>query len=432
MNKYALYTVKIFLFIGLFGTIIFVFLYAISNSRFFLYAVSLKDIALYIFIISEFSLFFFGKFYINKKRFVLIGIFCLFLGMTFISILQTRGNFLDVIYICRRYFTPLIVILTFSSINIRISILNTYIKKVSYFLLFFGLFEYFLCNIEFWDTIIKLPDYWAASGDRWARESVAVSGRFFSWDLAFLTGEATRRMVSSFAEPTNFASFLVSIYIIFKEKIKENKIILISVIVCAVLTISKAAILVIFIIMPFIKFFKYLFPKFKYSNIYLIMFIAMYLVSGIFHAFGLSSGPFSHINGYYTGINNIIHGHFGGYGLGKAGNISDNSVDGVGVESGMGGMLAQMGIGGIIYVFFFYILLRYLECSEKINRAPIMLIIAWGFISIFSESSFGISGNILFWLYPAIYLHKMVMSHKPEYGTRDEIPMSPFGNGRTV
>jgi hypothetical protein len=407
MRKYAISTVKFFLFIGLFGTIIFAFLYAVSNIRFFLYAVSLKDIALYIFVISECLLFFLGKFYINKKRFVLISLFCLFLGITFISILQVRGRFFDVIYICRRYLTPLIVILTFSSININVDTLNVYIKKVSYFLLLFGLFEYFLCNIDFWDTIIKLPGYWIATGDRWARDSVVGSGRFFTWDLFLLTGGTTRRMVSSFAEPTNFASFLVSIYIIFKEKIKENIIIVILILICAILTISKAAVLVIFVILPFIKFFKYLFSQFKYSNIYLIMFIAMYLVSSIFDVFGFISGPFSHIIGYYTGINNIIHGHFGGYGLGRAGNFSDHSIDDAGgYESGMGGMLAQLGIAGIIFVLFFYVLIRYLECNEKINHTPIMLIIIWGFIFIFSESSFGISGNILFWLYPAIYLNK--------------------------
>jgi hypothetical protein len=130
-------------------------------------------------------------------------------------------------------------------------------------------------------------------------------------------------------------------------------------------------------------------------------------VAGIVVSLGFSKGAFSHISGYYTGINNLVMGNIFGYGIGNAGNLSDTNIEGGG-ESGMGGMLVQTGIAALFYLAFFYTLIHYLEYDIKANQTAIILIIAWAFIFVFSESSLGISGNILFWVYPGICLYKTV------------------------
>jgi hypothetical protein len=164
----------------------------------------------------------------------------------------------------------------------------------------------------------------------------------------------------------------------------------------------------IFIIIPLLKVFRRLFPKSKYSTVFLLIFAEMYLVSYFFISVGLSSGPFSHINGYYTGINSILSGNIFGHGLGRSGNYAEIANSNDGVESGLGGMFAQTGLVGILFLLFFYKLIRYLEKDEKNNRIAIMLVFAWIVILIFSESSFGISGNMLFWVFPGIYFGKTI------------------------
>jgi hypothetical protein len=210
-------------------------------------------------------------------------------------------------------------------------------------------------------------------------------------------------MVSGFAEPTNFGSFLISIYIIFSEKRKYFLILII--LLCSFLIISKAVILVVFVIIPVIKSVKKLFPNILYSQIYLLMFAGMFFVAFIIDKLDLSHGALAHIIGYYTGMDSLLSGNIFGFGVGKAGNYSSNQA--IGAESGLGGMLAQIGIATFFFIAFFYKLLRCIEYDEKKNHCVIMLIISWIFIFIFSESAFGISGNILFWAYPGIYFNKI-------------------------
>jgi hypothetical protein len=278
-------------------------------------------------------------------------------------------------------------------------------------ILLFGLYDYFFLDFTFWNNIIKLPEYWNGGYLPWLGseyQKVEQTGLFISYDLVvFLGGEPVRRMVSGFAEPTNFASFLISLHILFSEY-KHNRLLKLLILICSILTISKAAIIDIFIILPLIKLFKKIFPKIPYSTLFLLWFIGFYFAAFSLVSNGHSLGPFSHVSGFYSGVNMLLEGKIFGNGISRGGNFADEAGSGGGGESGCGGMLAQTGIGAIIFIFFLYSLIKILEEDEKINKPAILMIFAWTFIFVFSESSFGISGNFLFWAYPGIALYNTI------------------------
>jgi hypothetical protein len=307
--------------------------------------------------------------------------------------------------------------------------LHIFLKRISCVVLAFGLYDYFFIDFDFWNNIIKLPEYWNGGNYTFGVPKLKVeNASFVSYDLVtFLGSKVVRRMVSGFTDPTNFASFLIFIHIFFSEY-KRCKIIKVLILICAVLTMSKAAILDIFVILPMIKLFRKIFPKIPYSMLFLLWFAGFYFVALLFVSSGLSLGPFSHIAGFYSGVNAMIGGKIFGNGIGRGGNFSDETapVDAGGSESGLGGMLAQTGLGAIVFILFFYMIIKILEKDEQSNRSAILMIFAWTFIFVFSESSFGTSGNILFWVYPGIALYNM--THKSEQGTQGKILMSSLSS----
>jgi hypothetical protein len=359
---------------------------------------------------------------INRERFSLVILSVIFVLLIIGNWLVTKSAIFTAAYVLRRFILPILSVLIFSSVCIDIEKLCIFLKRISFVTLVFGLYDYFFINFDFWNNVIKLPEYWSSGYLPWIgyRLKVENTGLFISFDTAvFLGGKPIRRMVSSFAEPTNFASFLISLHIIF-SKIKHNRLLKLLIVLCAILTVSKAAIIDIFVILPLIKLFRKIFPKIPYSTLFLLWFAGFYFVAFLFVSNGLSLGPFSHINGFYTGVNAVFAGKIFGNGIGRGGNFNDGVVpNGDGGESGLGGMLAQTGFGAVIFILFFYMTIKILEKDEQSNRSAILMILAWTFIFVFSESSFGTSGNILFWVYPGIALHNM--AYKSAHRTQGKI-----------
>jgi hypothetical protein len=259
---------------------------------------------------------------------------------------------------------------------------------------------------SFWDNIICLPNYWMSSGDRWARSSVSNTGRFYTFDLYSIFGHTIRRMVSGFAEPTNFSSFMISAYIILNKK--RYRFTRFLCLVCCMLAVSKAALVGLLFIYPFLFIYNRFSKHHNYHVLFLIMFIILFLVSFVFYMFGYNRGAFSHIYGFYTGVMAIIRGNVFGYGIGNVGNFADKRVAYVGGESGIGAMLGQCGIGALVYIAIFYFIIKILEKRLEDNFVYIALVFVWMVICIFSESGFGASGNILFWVYGAIGIFETI------------------------
>jgi len=408
MRRLGLNTVIAIVTVAACGPIIFAWLYGNTHLFIITYLPLIKDAAFYFLLLCCCFMFLLTLLKISKERFFLIILFIFFVALILCNWLITRAALYNTLYVLRRFITPMLSILVFSGVDINTKELYKSLKRISYVVIIFGLVDYFLLDFSFWNDIIKFSEFSASNIQLKITRvrPVEHTGPFMSTDLLFITGESTRRMVSGFAESTSLASFLVSIHILFSAD-KKNRMLNVLIIICAFLTISKAAVIDICVILPLIKLFKKLFPQVSYSALYLLWFIGFYFVAFLFVSNGLSMGPFSHISGFYSGVNILLEGKIFGHGIARAGNWADESSLGGG-ESGCGGMLAQTGVGGLIFIAFFYVLLRFLEKDEKTNRIAVLMIFAWTFIFVFSESSFGISGNFLFWAYPGMALYKTI------------------------
>jgi hypothetical protein len=430
LRRLGLYALEIFIVVSACGPVLFSFLYGRTHLYFLPYAPLIKDIIFYIFIFFCFCGFLIRSLDINRDRFKLVVMSVIFVLLIIGNWLVTRSAVFTAAIVLRRFILPILSVLVFSSVCIDVKKLHIFLMRISCVVLIFGLYDYFFIDFDFWNNVIKLPEYWRGGSHLpWMANKFKVENTgFMSFDtVTFMGGKPIRRMVSGFTDPTNFASFLISIHILFSE-FKSNRILKLLIALCAVLTISKAAIIDIFVILPLIKLFRKIFQNIPYSALFLLWFAGFYFVAFLFVSNGFSLGPFSHINGFYTGANAVFAGKIFGNGIGRGGNFSDETapVDAGGSESGLGGMLAQTGLGAIVFILFFYMIIKILEKDEQSNRSAILMIFAWTFIFVFSESSFGTSGNILFWVYPGIALYNM--THKSEQGTQGKILMSSLSN----
>lgn len=415
ISRFTQIIVFVFLLAASFGGVVFPVLYKTTRLSFFLYGGAMKDICLFImicvYVLCLSILLSKNAFVFLKQTYTLYA--PLFAFSLFFLLACAKGHALlgTIATLARRYYLPLCVMSFFISVDVKKRTITKFLYFVILFVILFGFLEYF-APIYFWDSVIALPKYWIDSGDRWAQSSIVTSGRFSSWDLTFLVGHYVRRMCSSFAEPTNFSSFCVSCFIIFRR----HKIIQLLCFVCCCLAVSKAALMVFFGVIPVLTVYSRLFKNHeRYDKLFLVMFLFLFGLSALMYAAGLSIGPFSHIAGFYTGVLNVLHGNIFGYGIGAVGNYSDVASriqESIGSESGVGGMLGQCGLGAFFYFTFFLNLIRILQKGGEKNYQYIVLIFAWTVICIFSESAFGASGNILFFMYPAMAVRRALQKNQ--------------------
>ena len=394
----------IFILIASFGTLVFSFLYGLSDAKIFAFLPGVKDFLLLLTIlIILLRILLYDSFILKYGDIKIYICIALFLAFFLLSSFVIDGSFMEKAIILRRWMLPLLVILIYINVAVDKHKLTSYLNIICIILALFGFVEYVL-PFDFWNNIIKLPKYWGASGlDRSAKEVVDYSGRFISTDLFFLIGDVMRRMVSGFCEPTNFASFMMAAFIILKKHAKTRFLCLL----CCLLAMSKAAIIGIFMVYPSLLFCRKCLGIKKYHLLYMFTFIPLYILAVFFHELGFVQGPFSHLNGLYGGIDTIFEGNIFGHGVASAGNFAalNSDSDVFAGESGRGGMLAQIGFGTIFYIGVFYNMLKILSSDIRSHFDSITLIFVWTMVFAYSESSFGASGNILFWVYPAIDIY---------------------------
>lgn len=406
LSKIFFFLLSCYIFLACFGSISFAYIYKHTDTHFFLIAGGLKDLIVFLmcfFFIFSLSIYFsLNCITIQKQYFLLLKYAIILIVLFCFNLFRSSADILIRLFILRRYLLPLVMILLFSFVEIKQNKLENFLKPVIYIVCIFGLIEYFL-PFDFWDSFIALPRYWLDSGDKFAISTVKTSGRFVSFDLVFLLEHPVRRMCSTFAEPTNFASFLISSFIIFNK----NKFLRFLIFLCCCMIVSKAALVILVFVLPFI----FIYRKFgghNYRLLFFAFFLSAFLISFLLQKIGLTTGAFSHIFGFYNGVVSILQGNLFGYGLGSVGNYANERIFGSlsFSESGIGGMIGQCGIAGIVYIFFFYEIIKVFEKNYKNNIQFIILTFSWMIMCFFSESAFGASGNILFFVFIGIGINK--------------------------
>ena len=396
-----------YLYINTFSSFILLLTYNIIKSSLIPKALILKDV--YIFFLFYFLLLIFlvrGKIYMTLKFCTLFAIF-IFLISLFVFFFLSPAEMTSKLIYLRRYSYFLLIFVLFNAIPIKqISILNLirHLKLITFLVIIWGFFEY-ATNLKIW-YLLNLNDFWASiSIDPWANVPLEESGRFFSWDLSFIIGHKIQRAVSIFLDPTLLSSFIIAVLPIFLYgKGLSNKIFSFLLIILGILTVSKAFFLALFIFI----FYSVFQINTQISIIFIILtiFVAYFLVN-----IGLNTGPFSHVAGMYTSIEEIVKGKILGIGFGVAGNYGELDV---GAESGFGSMLGNIGVFAFLYLIIIFSILRQLEkIYRKTNyylyKSVYVSLFAWTAVMLYSESAFGITGNAIIFLLAGLLLNKNIL-----------------------
>jgi hypothetical protein len=120
-------------------------------------------------------------------------------------------------------------------------------------------------------------------------------------------------------------------------------------------------------------------------------------------------GALAHIEGLATALQHLSEGHWLGEGIGLAGNYTLSGAD-FGEESGLGNVIAQVGVVALISLQWIATLARdvlHASTARADAGGPWLAawLLFWMATYLYSASSLGVSGNALGFLWLALYLH---------------------------
>lgn len=284
------------------------------------------------------------------------------------------------------------------------------ILNTTVFVALFGIIEYFAPN-RLWEDFFRVVDFFSSNPlDPFGALPFEESGRFFTWDLQGLFGGPVRRAVSTYLEPTTLAAAMMGGICLAaaarRLRQKGAGIKLLLVLACGVLTLSKALGLFLIAMVLYVRF-RVPSPRWIFTLTVIGCGFALWVQS-----IGLTIGMFEHIAGLATAVDHVTSGHFFGEGIGNAGNYAAEGSDlEIGSESGLGNLLAQVGMAALIYIFWIQslaadVIRRARERRDKTGVYFASMVLGWFISFLFSASSLGIGGNALLFLALSLYLHK--------------------------
>lgn len=251
------------------------------------------------------------------------------------------------------------------------------------FVFIVGLYEYFI-DSNFW---IKLN-----IGELWNKKGIFIdkfTGKPYNHLSAeIIGGKQLPRLVSTFAEPVNLGSFSMFCGLIFWWK--KKYVYFTMALVTSVLTVSKGA-LVGYIVLFLVAF---LIKMNDESKMFFLPIIMGGLIIALIYMVNFSASAAIHFSGFINAFQNIDK-YILGIGVGNAGvyaNLYNSTMKSTIQESGLGVILVQIGIPGIIcYTYLLIVILKKIN-KLKVKRGKIMLytmIISVYALFTFSESGIG-------------------------------------------
>lgn len=293
----------------------------------------------------------------------------------------------------------------------EIKTISKYIMIISLVVGAIGVLEVFVFQDEIW-TMLPIARFQENKGAVFELYN-GVPLNFYTFDYFAIVHKVLRRLVSTFTDPLMTGHFLflglVLTDLILKKGTKRI-IIKLFFVMCSFLTLSKG------VFLSFLCYFALsIIKRYSYETIRNIIFMSVGLiVAGFIGVYEISTRFLSnssiliHMNGFVKGITN---GGIIGRGLGKAGvmvYILVNSDESIASESYIGVMASQIGlIGVMIFITFwmivFFKLIRFGKQYTLCYVSEILLISVL-LESFFSESSIGIVGTGLYFIFAGISL----------------------------
>lgn len=249
------------------------------------------------------------------------------------------------------------------SSNVYLKRFLKYVTWIAVFVLFFGVLERFFLK-DIW-VQLNLADLWQKKGIP-INPITGLPPNFYSSEL--IGGQQLRRMVSSFADPVNlgtflFFSFMAAWYL-------KKRVLAVMLVISFFLVVSKGALLGFLV-------FCVVWSYYKLSKTGFVLVLTGAGLAGIaFVFYSLTNSTLSmvlHFTGFIAAFKELIF-HPLGRGLGNVGVLAGLYSSGVQTEiaeSGLGMVIGQLGIGGLVLYLYFFIFVyknsnRIQEISEKI------------------------------------------------------------------
>jgi hypothetical protein len=229
------------------------------------------------------------------------------------------------------------------------TVLGRFLRYIAYLagaLFIFGVYERYV-NQNIWSTL-HLGELWTKKG---IPISTALDLPYNFYSSETIHGEQLRRMVSSFADPVNYGTFLFFGYM--TAWYLRRYLLGILMIMATVLTISKGAMLGLLV-------FGVLWAKVNTSRtVFVATSVAAGAAGAAFIAYSLThstASTLTHLTGF-TDAFKQLPSHPLGHGLGNvgvlAGLYSTGASTGI-TESGIGMIIGQLGVIGLgLYLAFF-------------------------------------------------------------------------------
>lgn len=224
---------------------------------------------------------------------------------------------------------------------------HKWVTRISWLVVLFGLFEW-LVGLRVWEAL-NISRLWELKGiptNLWG-----IPPNWYSSEM--IGGHQLRRMVSTFADPVNLGTFLFAAFMI--SWYRKDKVLTVALGICAILTISKGSLLgfLVFIVV-------FMWQKKKYRAFMPVMSGMTLLIGVWFIRYSMRSSTGSiiaHTKGFLNSFS-VLWNNPLGLGVGNVGVLAglyNDSLLNVSVsETGIGMIIAQLGmIGLVVYIFFF-------------------------------------------------------------------------------
>lgn len=260
-----------------------------------------------------------------------------------------------------------------------------------------------------WTDVLAIEAYTAANGfDRFGTQPYETSGRFFSWDLAGLTGGPLRRLVSTYLEPTTLAAAMAALLVLaLARRARGHRAggLVALALLAGLATLSKG--FVLFLLALGLWRFAGL-PSPRQLGLLAAASCALAWLAPALPLDDLLPGG-AHLDGLTSALQHLAGGAWWGEGLGSAGNYA-NDTAAVGDESGLGNAIAQVGLAALLPLLWVRALANDVLAAGLARHDPgAPWLAAWGVFwllsFLFSASSQGVGGNALGFMALALYLH---------------------------
>jgi hypothetical protein len=297
----------------------------------------------------------------HKKMLLWVFLLAVIITITLASLLLTSSNILSVF----ASFRNLTALFLFAIIgyefkeNLFEQSREPFIQiltAVVLLLFLFGFYELFI-DTDLWRKL-NLSELWLKKGLN-IKEN-GLPGNFYASER--MNGNYIRRMVSTYADPINFGTTLFLLTMI--SWLLKQKTIMLICLTMIILTVSKGAFLGVLV-------FLFFFTPIKFGRVAYLFFPPIILLAGIYFIYWAkvneANSVFAHIDGFFSSFRTIFTHPFG-LGVGNVGVISNQFGSALNQdikESGLGMVIGQLGIPGLLVFFSFF-----LSFIKRLGRMP--------------------------------------------------------------